>query len=214
MMESIANGVLYTATSEHTMPNPFYKGCTYRAINATTGKELWQLSGYPSEWSTPGSEWATADGYITCMNGLDNNIYSIGRGPSALTVEAPKTSIELGRSLIIDGTVMDISTGTKQAQQTADHPNGVPVASDSIMKDWMGYIYQQKGLPSNFTGVNVTLDVVDSNGNYRNIGTTTTDTIGTFSFQWTPDITGKYTVVATFGGTNSYWPSYSETSFA
>jgi hypothetical protein len=82
------------------------------------------------------------------------------------------------------------------------------------MKDWMSYVYQQKPLPTNFTGVPVTVDVLDSNGNYRNIGTATTDATGTFSLQWTPDIPGKYTVIATFHGTNGYWPSNSETSFA
>jgi len=214
MIESIANGIVYTATSEHTMPNPFYKGCTYRAINATNGAEIWQLSGYPSEWSGPGGQWATADGYISCMNGLDNNIYSIGRGPSAMTIEAPLAGISQGSSLVIQGTVMDISTGTKQNQQAADFPNGIPVASDSIMKDWMGYIYQQKPLPSNFTGVIISIDVTDSNGNFRNIGTTTTDSTGAYSLRWTPDITGKYTVVASFAGTNAYWPSSSETTFA
>jgi hypothetical protein len=30
---------------------------------------------------------------------------------------------------------------------------------------------------------------------------------------WTPDIPGKYTVVATFAGSNSYYASYAETSF-
>ncbi len=214
MMESVANGVLYTATSEHTMPNPFYKGCTYRAINATDGTEIWQLSGYPSEWSTPGSEWATADGFIACMNGLDNNIYSIGRGPSATTVTAPNTGLSFGSSVVIRGTVMDISAGTKQNTQAADFPNGVPVASDASMKDWMGYVYQQKPLPTNFTGVPVTIAVLDSNGNYRNIGTTTTDATGMYTISWKPDITGNFTVVATFQGSNGYWPSHSETSFA
>jgi hypothetical protein len=31
---------------------------------------------------------------------------------------------------------------------------------------------------------------------------------------WVPDIEGKYTVIATFAGSESYWPSSSETSFA
>ena len=30
---------------------------------------------------------------------------------------------------------------------------------------------------------------------------TTSDASGFYSYQWTPDITGKYTVIATFGGT-------------
>jgi hypothetical protein len=214
MIQSIANGVIYLATDEHTIPNPLYKGCTARAINATTGEEIWQLSLYPSEWSTPGSAWATADGFITCMNGLDNNIYSIGRGPSALTVTAPNVGLSFGTPIVIKGTVMDISAGTTQTTQAADFPNGVPVASDASMTDWMGYVYQQKPLPTNFTGVPVTIDVLDSNGNYRNIGTATTDATGMYSLTWTPDIPGNFTVVATLQGTNGYWPSYSETTFA
>ncbi len=213
-IQSIANGVVYTATDEHTIPNPMYKGALSTAINATDGTQIWQLSLYPSEWQASAApQWATADGFIVAMNGLDNNIYSIGRGPSALTVEAPKTSTELGKSLVIDGTVMDISAGTKQNTQAADFPNGVPAASDASMKDWMGYVYQQKPLPSNFTGVQVTIDVLDSNGNYRNIGTTTTNAGGMYSMSWKPDIVGNYTVIATFHGTNGYWPSYSETTF-
>ena len=77
----------------------------------------------------------------------------------------------------------------------------------------MSHVYQQKPLPTNFTGVDVTVDVVDSNGNFRNIGTTTTDTTGTFRLTWTPDIPGDYTVVATFHGNNGYWPSYAEDGF-
>jgi hypothetical protein len=81
------------------------------------------------------------------------------------------------------------------------------------MGEWMGYVYQQKPFPSNFTGVPVRIDVLDSNGNYRNIGTATSDASGFYSFDWMPDIPGKYTVIAAFEGTNGYWPSYAETSF-
>jgi hypothetical protein len=82
------------------------------------------------------------------------------------------------------------------------------------MTEWMAYVYQQKPLPSSFKGVEITLDIIDANGNYRNIGTTTSDATGYYSFKYTPDIEGKYTVIATFHGTNGYWPSYAETSFA
>ena len=57
------------------------------------------------------------------------------------------------------------------------------------------------------------MDVIDANGNYRNIGTATTDASGTFSYMWQPDIPGKYTVIATFSGTESYGSSFAETSF-
>jgi hypothetical protein len=161
-----------------------------------------------------GTSYAIADGYSTWFNGYDNQIYVVGRGPSALSVEAPKASIELGRSLVIAGSVSDISAGTKQAQQAADFPNGVPCVSDDSMKDWMGYIYQQRPAPANAKGVTVTLSVLDSNNNFRTIGTTTTDLSGAYSYQWAPDIPGKYIVYASFAGTNGYWPSSAETSFA
>ena len=37
---------------------------------------------------------------------------------------------------------------------------------------------------------------------------------GTFSFQYTPDIPGKYTVIASFPGSASYYASSAESSFA
>jgi len=57
------------------------------------------------------------------------------------------------------------------------------------------------------------LNVIDSNGNYRTIGTTNTDSSGMFTYAWAPDIEGAYTVIATFAGSNSYWGSNAETSF-
>jgi hypothetical protein len=212
-IDAIANGVIYLSSSEHTIQTPIYQGALKRAINATDGTEIWTLSG----WTTGGGgfpAYALADGFETWFNGYDDQIYVVGRGPSATTVQTPLASIPLGSSLVIQGTVTDISAGTQQSEQKADFPSGVPVASDASMTQWMGHVYQQKPLPTNFTGVSVTVDVLDSNGNYRNIGTAVTDATGTYSLQWKPDITGKYTVIATFHGNNGYWPSYSETSFA
>jgi hypothetical protein len=81
------------------------------------------------------------------------------------------------------------------------------------MTDWMGYVYQQKPLPTNFKGVDVTINVVDSNGNFRSIGTATTDAKGNYNLVWKPDISGNYQVVASFAGTNAYWPSSDTTAF-
>lgn len=211
-VNAIGNGVVYTVTSEHTVEMPVYKGALARAINETTGAEIWTLSSYTTEFT--GTSYAVADGFNTWFNSYDNSIYVVGQGPSSTTVQAPSASIQLGRSLVISGTVTDISAGTKQNQQAANYPQGVPVISDASMKDWMGYIYQQKPCPTNATGVPVQLFVLDSNGNYRSIGTATTDLNGAFSLQWTPDITGKYTVTASFAGTNGYWPSSAVASFA
>jgi outer membrane protein assembly factor BamB len=212
VIAAVGNGVIYLMSAEHTIQTPIYKGAMVRALNATDGTEIWTLSTYVNQFIV--ESFAIADGFATFPNSYDNMVYSIGRGPSATTVDAPMAAITQGSSLVIRGTVTDISAGTKQNQQAADHPNGVPVASDAIMTNWMGYIYQQKQLPTSFTGVEVTLSVIDSNGNQRTIGTTTTDSSGAYSYQWKPDITGKYEVTATFAGTNSYWPSSAVTSFA
>jgi hypothetical protein len=212
-IQCIANGVIYMATDEHTVTNPIYSGASLTAINATTGQQIWKLSGYPSEWAGTGSAWAVASGYLTFFNGYDGQIYSVGRGPSAITVTAPNAGATTAAPITISGTVTDISAGTKQTVQAAVFPNGVPVASDAIMTDWMGYVYQQQAKPANFTGVPVTIAVTDANGNSRVIGTATTDANGFYSLHWTPDISGDFSVTATFAGTNSYWPSTASTAF-
>lgn len=211
-VNAIGNDVVYVVTSEHTVELPIFKGAMTRALNATTGAEIWTLSSYVTEFTT--TSFAAADGYATWFNSYDNSIYTVGRGPSGLTVQAPQAAIDLGRSLVITGNIKDTSAGTQQKEQIARFPNGIPLSSDASMTEWMAYVYQQKPLPNNFTGVKVTLDVIDGNGNYRNIGSATTDASGAYSYHWTPDIGGAYTVIATFHGTNGYWPSYAETSFA
>jgi hypothetical protein len=86
--------------------------------------------------------------------------------------------------------------------------------SDASQSAWMEYVYMQKPMPTDVTEVQVTLNVLDANGNFRQIGTTTSNTDGTYSYQWTPDIPGNYTVYASFAGSQSYWPSHAATAFA
>ncbi len=210
-VQAIGNDVVYLITSEHTWTTPIYKDGLARAVNATDGTEIWTVSSVTMEFGK--TSYAMADGFNTWFNGYDNQIYVVGRGASSTTVSAPHTGLSWEQPLVITGSVMDLSSGTTQDEQSARFPNGVPTASDASMADWMGYVYQQKPCPSNFTGVEVILSVIDSNGNYRQIGTTTTDTTGTYSYTWTPDISGDFTVYANFAGTNGYWPSYAEDHF-
>jgi hypothetical protein len=81
------------------------------------------------------------------------------------------------------------------------------------MTQFMEAVYMQQPMPSNVTGVPVTLNVIDQNGNYRSIGTATTDGSGTYSLTWTPNIPGNYTVIATFAGTGAYYGSSAEAHF-
>ena len=210
-INAVGKGIIYLITTEHTWTTPIYKDGLARAINATNGKEIWTISSLTMEFGK--TSYAMADGFNTWFNGYDNSIYVVGRGASATTVSVPHAGLSWEQPVVITGTVMDISSGTTQDEQAARFSNGVPVASDASMKDWMGYVYQQKPLPTDFTGVEVTLNVIDSNGNYRTIGTTNTDATGTFSYTWTPDISGDYIVYANFAGSNGYWPSYAEDHF-
>jgi hypothetical protein len=46
------------------------------------------------------------------------------------------------------------------------------------------------------------------------IATVTSDMSGMFSYQWCPEIEGKYTIMATFEGSEAYGSSYAETAVA
>ncbi len=208
-VNAIGNGVVYLVTTEHTEETPIFKGAEVRAINATNGQQIWTLSDYTGEFLT--SSYAMADGYNTFFNGYDNQVYVVGRGPSQTIVNAPDIGVTTATPITITGSVLDVSAGTQQTEQKGDFPNGVPVSSDASMTAWMGYVYQQQPEPTNFTGVQVQLAVLDSNGNHYPIGTATTNEYGTYSLTWTPAITGNYTIYATFAGNNGYWPSSADT---
>jgi len=207
----VADDKVFVETGEHSPDSPLWKDAKLRALNATTGEELWTIMGYGG---FPGRTYAAvADGIYVFNNCYNHQITAIGKGPSALTIEAPMTSTTLGNSIVIRGTVMDISAGTQQTEQTKRFPSGVPAVSDESQGAWMEYVYMQKPRPTNTEGVPVTISVIDGNNNERKIGETTTID-GFFSINWKPDIEGAYTVYASFAGSNSYWPSQAITSFA
>jgi hypothetical protein len=193
---TIADGKVYVGGSDHTPDSDMWTGSKMWCLNASTGACIWNITGYYGYSSL-------SNGYLTAYNGYDVKIYTFGKGPSATTVTAPNTEITMGQSLVIRGTVTDQSPGQK----------GTACVSDDSMGAWMEYLHMQKPMPTNATGVTVYIDVLDSNGNYRNIGTTTSDTSGTFGFAWAPDIPGLYKVVTRFAGSESYGSSYAETYF-
>ncbi len=212
-VDVIADGKVYLGTTEHSPDSPWYKDSEYRCINATTGEEIWTLTG----WGTGmyvGTSDMVADGYFTYLNCYDMQVYSVGKGPSTTSVTASPKVTTFGSSVIIEGTVLDIAAGTNQDEQAARFPNGVAAVSDSSMKGWMEYVYMQKPRPTDTVGVPVTISVVDANGNYRDIGVVTSDADGFFSLNWKPDIEGAYTVYASFAGSESYWPSHAVSAFA
>jgi len=195
----VADGKIYLEHHEHSPVDPLPRGAPFVCIDIETGKEVFQVNLRGTEWGgTP----AIADGIIAMFNSYDCRVYAIGKGPSATTVTAPDIVQPLGTPILIKGTVTDESAGAK----------GTPAISDEDMSEWMRYLYMQFPIPENPTGVEVSLDVIDPNGNYIHIDDVTSDMSGTFSYTWTPETEGKYTIFATFMGSKSYWPSYAETA--
>jgi outer membrane protein assembly factor BamB len=200
----VADGKIYGCTGEHSPNDPLYRGERMHCINATDGTPIWSIA----FWGVPPP---IAEGYAVTQNIYDNRIYCLGKGPSATTVSIQNDVITYGDSMLIKGNVLDVSAGAQQKEQAAHFPNGVAAVSDESMSAWMEYVYMQKPFPQNSTGVPVSIDVVDANGNYRNIGTTTTELTGTFVLAWEPDIPGMYTIIATFPGSKGYGSSYAVT---
>ena len=61
--------------------------------------------------------------------------------------------------------------------------NGVPCVSDASQEAWMEYLYEQQAMPTNTTGVPVTINAIDPNGNYINLGTVTSNANGFYNFE-------------------------------
>jgi outer membrane protein assembly factor BamB len=203
----IAGGILFVPEGHEFAP-PLFHGAQQLALNITNGQVIWNITAM----NVNGVK-AVADGILTALNAYDNQIYAYGQGPSATAVYAPQVGVTTATPVTIAGTVMDISAGSKQQAVAANFPNGLPCVSDSSQSIWMEHVYMQQPMPTDVTGVPVILSVLDSNDNYRQIGTTTTDTSGTFAFTWIPDISGSFKVYATFAGTESYYGSSAEASF-
>jgi hypothetical protein len=154
-----------------------------------------------------------ADGIMTYLNYYDMQIYAIGKGPSVTTVTASPKVVAYGNQMLIEGTVIDTAAGTALDEQTARFPNGVPAVSDASMSAWMEYVYMQKPKPTDVTGVLVHLTAIDPNGNFQDLGTAVSDSLGNFAVSWIPPVPGLYTVTASFEGSKSYYSSQAGTSF-
>jgi outer membrane protein assembly factor BamB len=190
----VADRVVFAGTGEHSPTQPLLRGLKLHAINADNGEGIWNIAGLFSPA-------AIADGYLVAYNGYDNTLYTFGKGPSAMTVEAPKTEVPKGTAVMITGTVTDQSAGAK----------GTPAISDEDMSAWMEYVYMQKPKPENAKGVTVKLYAVDSNDVYHDIGETTSDVWGNFGESWVPPAEDDYQIIAEFEGSNSYGESSAST---
>ncbi len=210
---AIADGKIYLVTGEHSVTQPMWRGYL-RCINASNGVELWKILHFGTDGgsSLEGQYVAMADGYAVGLDMYDAKIYCYGKGPSAVTVDAPMTAISRGESVVIRGTVTDVCAGAKQLVEEGKF-SVVPAMSDADQQGWMEYVYKQQQKPANAIGVRVHLTAIDPNGNFQDIGIATSDDSGLFSIMWVPPVPGKYVVTASFEGSNAYYGSSAKTAF-
>jgi len=196
----IAGGNIYIYGGGQTSyeQNPIQRFSMLVCINCTTGQTVFTLNGgiYPS---------AEAGGVLLGVSTYSGYYYALGKGQTSTSVSAPTTAQPLGNAILLQGNVLDESPAQP----------GTPAVSDSSMSEWMDYLNMQNATllnsPPMPQGVQVTLTALDPNNNTENIGTYTTNGHGNYYVNWTPPITGKYTITATFAGTGSYWPSSAQT---
>ncbi len=195
---------------------PIRRDSALFCIDCTTGQMVWRLEAYPCTGTTTASSVIISQGRIMYLDNHDNNIYCLGKGPSATTVAAPQLVPSLGSSVMLTGTVTDqTSTGRINEAGSIDFTlKGTPAISDADMEAWMEYMFQQRPIPLNATGVPVSLDAIDPNGNYIHIGNVTSDIHGNYGLDFTPQVPGTYQILATFAGSNSYGPSSDSTYMA
>jgi hypothetical protein len=208
----IANGKIYTFATEHSVNTPIYKGAKIRCIDAYTGAEVFTVDGWVSSFFNYPAIVPPAYGYLIFMNSYDQQFYALAKGPSATSVSA-SDQVTAGNKVLIKGTVMDVSPGLNQTGIASRFPLGAPAVCDENVSAWMECIYMQRPRPENTYGVNVTISIMSLDGVVTDVGTATSDSTGYFNFLWTPPSTGTYTVLASYKGSNSYYPSYAQTSF-
>jgi outer membrane protein assembly factor BamB len=192
---TIADGKIFAPTG-NSHGDPLFRGCKLYAIDATSGNQVWSISGF-FMGTLP-----IADGYLVGHNGYDNQIYCFGKGQTATTLTASPKVTAKGSSVLIEGTVTDQSSGAA----------GTPAIADEYMSDWMEYLYMQQSCPDYVNGVEVKLETLDPNGNFYEIDKVTSDASGMFKLLWEPPVEGEYTIIATFEGSDSYFRSYAETA--
>jgi hypothetical protein len=200
----VADGVAFVGTGEETPTQPLTRGNHVFAVDIETGEEIWKISGIMSLR-------AIADGYLLGYNAYDSLIYCFGKGTTKTSVSTPLTAVTKGSSVMITGSVMDESAGTKQNALAARFSNGVPAVADESMSEWMEFLYMQKPCPEITKGVTVKLTAVDSDGNVHVIGDTITDYDGNYGKSWKPPTEGEYQIMANFEGSESYYSSYATT---
>ena len=202
----ISDGKVYLGHMDHSPTVPINRGAPFFALDAKTGKLVWEITGAFRQtlW---GGRAIIGDSVIATMDLYDQQIYAIGKGPSTMTLSTPDIAVTANTPTLIKGTIMDISPGTQSDNLQMRFPHGVPAVSDENMSEWMLYVYKQFERPMDIKGVSITIAAIDPRGEYVTLGTTTSDASGKFSFEFKPTTEGTYNIYAYFDGSASYYGS-------
>jgi hypothetical protein len=202
----VIGGLVYVSDNKHTPEQPPTRGWGMYCLDAMTGELQWKLSG------TRMIAGASAYGYLTAASTYDGTMYVLGKGQSKTSISGPQTAVTQGSGVVLTGKVLDQSPASLDKVA-----GGIACVADESMAMWMDYNYLQMpmgGFSGDETvkGVLVVLTAENEHGEYTYIGETYTDGSGTFSYLWEPEEVGKYTVTATFQGSNAYGSSYDTTA--
>jgi outer membrane protein assembly factor BamB len=192
----VADEKIYASTGYYTSSGSLPLGNKLYCINATTGKEIWDI------YFAGGSK-VVADSQLLATNEYDGLLYCFGPGPTSVQVSVSPTIQSNGTSVLIQGYVLD---------QSPAQPN-TPCISNQDMSGYMQFLHMQQPCPLNIRGVPVELRAITASGSIIEITKSTppTDLYGHFSYLWTPPGPGNYTIVARYLGDDSYFPSYAGT---
>lgn len=188
----VADGKLYVSTIEPTPIEPKPIGNRLFCLNATTGEEIWKID-------FAGGLKAVGEGMLLATNEYNGILYCFGRARTSVEVMVSPTIATQGSPILIEGYVSDLSPEVQ----------GEPAVGNNDMARWMEYLYMQRPCPTEVVGVPVQIRVIqDSTGSKQDLGFAETDLYGHFSFEFTPPITGVYTVAARFLGSDPYFSSW------
>ncbi len=93
---AVVDGTAILYSTEHSPTKPLWRDSYVRCVNLTDGTLVWKLLDFNMGLSV-------ADGYVVTGSQYDNNVYCIGKGPSATTVQINNDVITVGNNALITG---------------------------------------------------------------------------------------------------------------
>ena len=118
----IADGKIYIGTLEHSANSPMPRGAPYACVNATDGSEIFRINGLMRETRWGGNP-VMGDSIIAGFDTYDvHDLRNGQRTKRKQPLQHLQKFQSKGSSVLIEGTVMDVSPGTKSHALTLRFP--------------------------------------------------------------------------------------------